>query len=511
MKSEIKIFISLLLIIITQSCAKSDKLEKEDIINSQNITSSNSHSAQKNIPISTLLRDLFNIINPERDISMYGNHMTNNSSNFICSTVDYHCCNGICLGFPTGAIYASKDGIVCGQSCTIPSDASGNTIDFIGTYGSDPRQKYYVFLPTTVSNINSPIVVLIHGGAWFSGPNLNSNGSFASYSDDPVSANLVRDLRADGYVVVVPLYRLVPYCEDESVIANNSIGFQDQIDDIDACITHIHNNFPNCLYGHPFNANSIQVMGESAGGHLALMYAYTKSDVSYVKSVIDVSAPTNLNQFANYLRNNRRNSPAFSCSGTYSFSVNYAPASFDNQLDFPFFLPVDLTNTNITLASAAPLSCIPSIARSFIYFPPNLTLISQGANTNYAVIDGFKMIESGAKEVNGTPLSSNALQTFSPRFAANAAKNIPTFIMHGSNDNLVRYEFSMDGMDGALAGLGNLKIYTAMNDNIPVPWLAGFRHCRKMYPGLNHVMAGASSTQWTQIRNDIKNWLNGHK
>ena len=52
-------------------------------------------------------------------------------------------------------------------------DMFGNRIRAIAQYGPDPRNIYYIQYNSS-KTVNSPIVVLVHGGAWFSGPDPNT-------------------------------------------------------------------------------------------------------------------------------------------------------------------------------------------------------------------------------------------------------------------------------------------------------------------------------------------------
>ncbi|MEN9447280.1 MAG: hypothetical protein RJA25_570 [Bacteroidota bacterium] len=97
---------------------------------------------------------------PPKPVLRYGGGGGRDSSD--CYTLPP--CNGI-----TFPLYP-------GWSCDVrpATDTFYNVISYYGRYGSDPRQQYYVYSPHFYpgqEGPNSPIVVLVHGCAWFMGPN----------------------------------------------------------------------------------------------------------------------------------------------------------------------------------------------------------------------------------------------------------------------------------------------------------------------------------------------------
>lgn len=332
--------------------------------------------------------------------------------------------NGDCYSLPVcnGISFPLQPG----WSCDVmpPKDTFNNVIKAFGQYGADNRQQYVVHYPAN-KNANSPIVVLVHGGGWFSGPNPDNLYGWPFGFTNDVSDNLVKNLLDSGYVVVSMLYRLVQYGNNNAEITANPTTWQNQIDDIDAAIQHIHSNFPTCLN---LNANSMQLLGESAGGHLALMWAYTKANTSYVKSVITCYAPTNLQQYGSYLQSKT--------TGTYACGWPY--------FHFPFYFPVNTTNYFQTYSSISPLNCIPNA------YDPSMSI--------WRIIDTYNMIQSAAAQVIATPYTNSTLATYSPKNALNNSRIIPTFIMHSDagNDHLVPYNQSTNGMNTKLSMTGGL-------------------------------------------------------
>ncbi len=405
-------------------------------------------------------------------------------------------CNGI-----------SIFGTYCGPGCTpIPYilDPFGNKINAMAQYGADERNLYYVYYPAN-KNPNSPITVLIHGGAWFQGPDPGVvNGWITKFAPVNDTQNLVKNLLDSGFVVVSVLYRLAKY---DTLAVGNDVSVQDQINDIDAAIWHIKSNFLTCLV---LKANSIQVLGESAGGHLALMWAYTgtHSSISYIKSVISMYAPTNLNQFGRFLKDERPTSPSFSCGGNYRLGNPYWNPPPTTDLPFHFFFDID--DYSKVSASVLPFNCTISTQTTYIPWPlyPFYFPVTTSPTVNYRIIDLYRMLESGVKQPVPIPYSSSLLSAISPKDAANTGKNIPTFIMHGKVDWLVPYNKCADGMKNKLNNLGGIDSLPNTTSTLPSTYPTTYKHYMKMYDNANHTMDGADLLQ---VRKDIVKWFYGHK
>ncbi|MEZ5022988.1 MAG: alpha/beta hydrolase [Chitinophagales bacterium] len=99
------------------------------------------------------------------------------------------------------------------------------------------------------------------------------NGFALQLASPSENTSLVQELLAEGYVVVSMLYRLSRYGNTNTQMINNPITIDEQLDDIASAVNHIKNNFSTCL---GVNASKMQIMGESAGAHLVLQYAYTR-------------------------------------------------------------------------------------------------------------------------------------------------------------------------------------------------------------------------------------------
>ncbi|MBK6340866.1 MAG: alpha/beta hydrolase [Bacteroidetes bacterium] len=376
------------------------------------------------------------------------------------------------------------------QTSTV-KDFFGNRIRAIAQYGPDPRNIYYIQYNTITNQPNKPIVILIHGGAWFSGPNPNTTKGwfFGWTASNSPSTNIVKQLLANGYVVVTPLYPLISYGKDNAEILLNPTTIQTQLDNIDLAIGHIRANFPTCL---GLNANSIQLIGESAGGHLALNWAYNSANTSFIKSVISCYAPTNMQQYGEYIRVKPN---LFTCG------TNFVLSPLPNP-HFPWYIHMNLSSNLVTYNTySSPLCTISNTITN---------------NPNPRILDLFNIIQSSYTQILTLPLSNNnTLLNYSPYNALNVNSIIvPTFIMHGDNDNLVPYSNATNLMSNALDNNGGLIFnYAISGTGTSIPASSAYssladKHGIKIYTNGDH---GFTNGPLTLIRGDMIKWLNGHK
>ncbi len=108
-------------------------------------------------------------------------------------------------------------------------------------YGSDPKQRMDVYLAPQPKN--SPILVMVHGGAW----------KIGDKKSDSVVENKVRRWNPQGVIVVSVNYRLLPQ-------ANPIV----QADDVAHALAYVQSHAKQ-WGGDP---RKIVLMGHSAGAHL---------------------------------------------------------------------------------------------------------------------------------------------------------------------------------------------------------------------------------------------------
>ncbi len=127
----------------------------------------------------------------------------------------------------------------------VPKDAGGRQVAEALAYGEGKRQALDVYAPTTAGHEALPVVVFFYGGSWNSGTRRGYH--FAG-----------RALAAQGYVVVVPDYRLVP-----------EVHFPAFVEDGAEAVGWVRQNIAR--YGG--DADRIVLMGHSAGAQIGAMLA----------------------------------------------------------------------------------------------------------------------------------------------------------------------------------------------------------------------------------------------
>lgn len=129
-------------------------------------------------------------------------------------------------------------------------------------YGQHPRQKMDVFLPAQYPE-DAAAVVIVHGGAWKRGKKERM-----IMIQNYLFKNNIPSLNLN--------YRLV----------KKGITYKDQLADIAAAIE----KFDQYSSKTRLSTNNYIILGESAGGHLALLYGY--ENPAQIKKIISLSGPT---------------------------------------------------------------------------------------------------------------------------------------------------------------------------------------------------------------------------
>jgi len=189
-------------------------------------------------------------------------------------------------------------------------------------YGEHKRQKMDVFLPKDYAK-NSPVVLIVHGGAWTLGKK-----EHMIQVQKMLFENRIPSINMN--------YRLVS--------AKKEITYKEQLEDIGLAIE----KFNSLTEKAELQPNNYILLGESAGGHLALLYGYQHSD--QIKKIISLSGPTDFYS-SEYLK---------------SFYSKYTSPTFQKVVGRKF----DRKNVSEAFKEASPIANITNVP----------TLLFQGNN-----------------------------------------------------------------------------------------------------------------------------------
>jgi len=131
-------------------------------------------------------------------------------------------------------------------------------------YGEHKRQKMDVFLPLDYAQ-DVPVVLIVHGGAWTLGKKehmIQVQKMLFEHKIPSINMN----------------YRLVS--------KRKNITYKQQLEDIGAAIE----KFNSLAEKAELQPDNYILLGESAGGHLALLYGYKHPE--QIKKIISMSGPT---------------------------------------------------------------------------------------------------------------------------------------------------------------------------------------------------------------------------
>jgi|GEM_PF-6189889 len=159
-------------------------------------------------------------------------------------------------------------------------------IDTLINYGSDERQHYQLLLPKERST-ETPIVMLVHGGAWTIGPKADTLKSMFNKPGGGLFS-LADSLLSAGYGCAIMKYRLVDYCPNAGTcLQGNTNEFEEILDDIQSGFDKLDSDATELQYA----ANRYGLLGESAAGNIVLMYSYARSNPDKLKAVVDWYGP----------------------------------------------------------------------------------------------------------------------------------------------------------------------------------------------------------------------------
>lgn len=119
-------------------------------------------------------------------------------------------------------------------------------------YGNKPHNTYDIFLPNDAAkNDNTALILYIHGGSWMGGAKSDHHGDCYTWVQK-------------GYATATMNY---------SLLNEENISLLTMQNEIDACVRHI----VDFASEKGIHIRQMAISGSSAGGHLAMMYAYGHS------------------------------------------------------------------------------------------------------------------------------------------------------------------------------------------------------------------------------------------
>lgn len=158
---------------------------------------------------------------------------------------------------------------ICSVTVSSCSGRPGNPAqEFLDlSYGSDPQNNLDLSLPGG-RTMDTPVIILFHGGGWVSGDKSDFN-------------YLRRYFCRRGFAVFSVNYRLASV---------EGKGVEFILKDVSEAIAFIREKSSGWIY----SKDRIFLTGHSAGGHIALMYAFTLDTSRSIRGVVSFCGVTDL-------------------------------------------------------------------------------------------------------------------------------------------------------------------------------------------------------------------------
>lgn len=137
------------------------------------------------------------------------------------------------------------------------------------SYGENERHTLDLYIPRE-NNGEVGLILMIHGGAWIGGDKDGYTDAIKNWSDN------------HGYAATAINYRYLSY----------EVSFDDILDDIELALKCIKEKGRKV----GVDINKVILTGHSAGGHLSMLYAYSRKDTAPIEpvAVADYCGPTDL-------------------------------------------------------------------------------------------------------------------------------------------------------------------------------------------------------------------------
>ena len=191
-------------------------------------------------------------------------------------------------------------------------------------YGSGERQQLDLCFPNDASG-DIGLVLFIHGGAWMAGN---------------------KDSYRNGTIAASEYYGLVGAAINYHYISD-SVHMDTLMNDIDLALQKIKETGAE----RGVNINKVLLMGDSAGAHMSLLYAYSRADSAPIKpaAVISNSGPTDFADENFYINNALGDSEVMSGLFSKACGVKFAynqRASAEVQTALKKYSPLYYVNEN---------------------------------------------------------------------------------------------------------------------------------------------------------------------
>lgn len=165
-------------------------------------------------------------------------------------------------------------------------------------YAEAERCTMDIYYPSTVRK-SMPFVLMIHGGGWTAGDKSSYKGIAESFCDN-------------GFAVVSINYSY----------ASESTHYQTIMNEITKALSYIKKNAKELR----LDARKTALMGHSAGGHLSLLYAYSRQSPVDIQFVVSMAGSTDFTA---------NGYPEVMNAGYYNILSCLTGASFDGNGGYP--------------------------------------------------------------------------------------------------------------------------------------------------------------------------------
>lgn len=140
-------------------------------------------------------------------------------------------------------------------------------------YGTHPLQTMDISIPEGSPDARYPLVLTLHGGEWMGG----DKSALGRYTATVLASNCIH---------VNINYRLL----NNGISADAETPYEEMLDDIEAAFDFLARNAET----YQIDTAKAGIAGYSSGGHLALLYAYTRTSGPIpIRFVISEAGPTN--------------------------------------------------------------------------------------------------------------------------------------------------------------------------------------------------------------------------